>query len=143
MVASSRPRESHPLPLTEPDVILPHHPALVIQPIEASLFLKNSSYRQQTLSKWLISGFNGMTVPSLQVHYSPSSLLPGRPPCAMHWHSYSCRSLRGYRPECKKFFPVLACDRVRSCVRPVFAAFSRAAGWYGDRRTGPKSPGGA
>jgi len=32
-VLSSGPREFHPQPLTEPDVILSHHPALVTQPL--------------------------------------------------------------------------------------------------------------
>ena len=36
-VLSSRPREFHPQPLTEPDVMLSHHPALVIQPLPAQV----------------------------------------------------------------------------------------------------------
>ena len=45
----------------------------------------------------------------------------------------------GCRPWCKKLLSRLACDRVRSSVRPSCAALSRAAGRHGDQRIGSKS----
>ena len=45
----------------------------------------------------------------------------------------------GCRPGCKKFLTVQESDRVRSSVRPQCAAFSEAAGRYGDQRIGSKS----
>jgi len=45
----------------------------------------------------------------------------------------------GCRPGCKKFLTVWEGDRVRSSVRPQCAAFSEAAGRYGDQRVGSKS----
>ncbi len=45
----------------------------------------------------------------------------------------------GCRPGCKKFLTDWRSDRVRSSVRPQFAAFSEAAGRYGDQRIGSKS----
>ena len=45
----------------------------------------------------------------------------------------------GCRPGCKKFLTVWRSDRVRSSVRPHCAAFSGAAGRYGDQRIGSKS----
>ena len=44
----------------------------------------------------------------------------------------------GCRPLCKKLSTLLACDRVRSSVRPRCAALSEAAGRYGDLRIGSK-----
>jgi hypothetical protein len=45
----------------------------------------------------------------------------------------------GCRPLCKSFLTVLACDRVRSSVKPSLAALSEATGQYGDLRIGSKS----
>ncbi len=45
----------------------------------------------------------------------------------------------GCRPGCKKFLTDWRSDCVRSSVRPQFAAFSEAAGRYGDQRIGSKS----
>ena len=45
----------------------------------------------------------------------------------------------GCRPLCKRFWIRSACDRVRSSVRPMDAAFTEAAGRYGDLRTRSKS----
>jgi len=45
----------------------------------------------------------------------------------------------GCRPVCKKVLIKCARDRVRSSVRPSYAAFSEAAGQYGDLRIRSKS----
>ncbi len=45
----------------------------------------------------------------------------------------------GCRPLCKKFLTVRACDRVRTSVRPQYAAFPEAAGRDGDQRIGSTS----
>jgi hypothetical protein len=47
----------------------------------------------------------------------------------------------GCRPMCKRVLIECARDRVRSSVRPSYAAFSEAAGQYGDLRIGSKSTG--
>ena len=49
--------------------------------------------------------------------------------------SYLC----GCRPLSKRFLTSWPSDRVRSCVRPLFAAVPRAAGRYGDLRIRSKS----
>ena len=50
-----------------------------------------------------------------------------------------CSRFCGCRPKCKKFLTSQVCDRVRTSVRPLFAAFSEAAGRDGDQRIRSKS----
>ena len=45
----------------------------------------------------------------------------------------------GCRPECKRYLPFKAYDRVRTSVRPQIAALPEAAGRYGDLQIGSKS----
>ena len=40
---------------------------------------------------------------------------------------------------CKRFLNFRACDRMRSCIRPLVAAVDTAAGRYGDARTKGRS----
>src|SRR6266480_6439287 len=84
----SRPGESHPRPLTEPDVNLSIHPARATQGrLPPSAETKGSSGFPLTQSQ------RGDPTPSLQPHYEPSSLLRVGPPQC----SASVRSPRGFR----------------------------------------------
>src|SRR6266705_2926812 len=86
-VRPSRPGESHPRPLTEPDVNLSIHPARATQGrLPPSAETKGSSGFPLTQSQ------RGDPTPSLQPHYEPSSLLRVGPPQC----SASVRSPRGF-----------------------------------------------